>query len=78
MSLKEVCFAALLYSSMVYGLWRTKNDIKHASQPNTKEQILKGIFGEVQTRIVRKEKFSKTRESITLCSLWNFPTDLLV
>jgi hypothetical protein len=34
----------LVLSSTVYGVWRACNEVKHAADPHTKEQILKHIF----------------------------------
>jgi len=37
----------LVLSSIVYGIWRARNEIKHHGQPKTEEQTLKLIFWEV-------------------------------
>jgi hypothetical protein len=44
----------LAISSIVYGIWRVRNEIKHAGHPHTEEQILKLIIWEVRTQIVGK------------------------
>ncbi|XP_062145417.1 uncharacterized protein LOC133852669 [Alnus glutinosa] len=41
----------LAISSIVYGIWRARNEIKHAGHPHTEMQILKLIIWEVRTRI---------------------------
>jgi hypothetical protein len=76
-SLKAI-FCRLVLGSTVYNIWCTRNELKHAGHPFTEEQILKKIMWEVRTRIVGKGIFSKTRENLMFCSLWNLPTDLLI
>ena len=56
----------LVLSSEIYNLWRARNEIKHAGQPNTEQQMLKKILWEVRARIVGKGKSPKTRENIVL------------
>jgi hypothetical protein len=68
----------LVFGSVVYNLWRTRNVLKHSGQPNTEEQILKKILWEVRARIVGKGKFPKTRENLSLVLLWNLPADILI
>jgi hypothetical protein len=34
----------LVLGSIVYYLWRTRNELKHAGQPRTEEQPLKKIY----------------------------------
>jgi hypothetical protein len=63
---------------VVYNLRRTRNELKHSGEPNTKEQILKKTLWEVRARIVGKGKFPKTRENLSLVSLWNLPACLLM
>jgi hypothetical protein len=67
----------LVFGSVVYNLWRTRNEVKHYGSPNTKEQIVKRILWEVRARIVGKGNFPKTRENISLVSLWNLPVSML-
>jgi hypothetical protein len=57
----------LILSSIVYGIWRAINAIKHSGQPKTEEQILKSIFCEVRSRISDEGKFKKNRENIKIC-----------
>lgn len=49
----------LLLSSVVYHIWRARNEIKFQGRPKTKDQILRAIFWEVRTRITGKGKFKK-------------------
>jgi hypothetical protein len=67
----------LILSSAVYGLWRTRNEIKFGSQPRNEEQILKLIFWEVRFRVSGKGKFKKTLENINLCHKWNIDVNIL-
>jgi hypothetical protein len=67
----------LAISSIVYGIWRARNEIKHAGHPNTEEQILKLTIWEVRTRIAGKGKFQKTKENISLCKSWNIDESFL-
>jgi hypothetical protein len=76
-SLKAI-LCHLVLGSAVYNIWCTQNELKHAGHPITKEQILKKIMWEVRTRFVGKGVFSRTRENLLFCSLWNLPTYLLV
>jgi hypothetical protein len=76
-SLKAI-LCRLVLGSAVYNIWITQNELKHAGHPITEEQILKKIMWEVRTRVVGKGIFSRTRENLMFCSLWNLPTDLLV
>jgi hypothetical protein len=36
-------FCRLILSSIVYGIWRARNEVKYNGQPRTEEQILKTI-----------------------------------
>jgi hypothetical protein len=67
----------LVLGSVVYNIWCTRNEIKHAGHPSIDEQILKKILWEVLTRVVGKGRFPKTGENLVLCSLWNLPVALL-
>jgi hypothetical protein len=67
----------LVFGSVFYNLWRTRNEVKHSGSPNTEEQIVKRILWEVGARIVWKGNFPKTRENISLVSLWNLPVSML-
>jgi hypothetical protein len=61
----------LAISSIVNGIWRARNEIKHAGHPHTEAQILKLIIWQVRTRIAGEGKFQKTKENISLCKSWN-------
>ena len=61
----------LVFGSVVNNLWRTINEFKHSGQQNIEEQIIKKILWEVRARIVGKGNFPKTRENLSLVSLWN-------
>ena len=54
------------------------NELRHAGSPSTKEQILKKVMWEVRTRLAGSENFPRTRENISLSSLWNLPYEILV
>jgi hypothetical protein len=58
-------YCKLVFGSMVYNLWGTRNEFKHSGQPNTEEQIIKKILWELRARIVEKGKFHKTRENLS-------------
>ena len=47
----------LVFGSVVYNLWRTRNEFKYSGQPHTEEQILKKILWEVRVIIVGKVNF---------------------
>ncbi|XP_059430260.1 uncharacterized protein LOC132163900 [Corylus avellana] len=68
----------LVTGSVIYNLWRTRNELKHSGQPSTEEQLLKKIIWEVRSRLAGKGKFPRTRENLVLASLWNLPADLLL
>jgi hypothetical protein len=68
----------LVLSFAVYGLWRARNEVKHASQPLTNEQILKHIFWEVKSQVAGKGKSKKIKANISLCHSWNMDTAMLV
>jgi hypothetical protein len=44
----------LVMGSVVYNLWRTRNEIKHAGLPSTEEQLLNKILWETRNRIIGK------------------------
>jgi hypothetical protein len=67
----------LALGSIVYNIWCTRNEIKHAGHPNTEEQILKKVLWEVRARVAGKGKFPRTRDNILLCSLRNLSEILL-
>ncbi|XP_059441594.1 uncharacterized protein LOC132173929 isoform X2 [Corylus avellana] len=67
----------LVLGSVVYNLWRTRNELRHDDVPKTEEQLLKQIFWEIRTRIAVKRGFPRTRENLLLCSLWNLPSAIL-
>jgi hypothetical protein len=68
----------LVLSSSMYNLWSSRNEIKHNGHPKTEDRLLKVIFWEVRSRILRKEKFPKSRANVVLCQAWNIPADLLI
>jgi hypothetical protein len=68
----------LVFGAVVYNLWHTRNELRHAGSPSTEEQILKKVMWEVQTRLAGRGKFPRTRENIFLSSLWNLPFEMLV
>jgi hypothetical protein len=67
----------LVLSSTVQGIWRARNEIKHAGHPRTEEQILKLIIGEVRSRIASKGKFQENEENTSLCHRWNIDVSIL-
>jgi hypothetical protein len=67
----------LVLGSVVYNLWKTRNELRHDSVPKTKEQLLKQVFWEVKSRLAGKRGFPRTRENLLLCSLRNLSTDFL-
>ena len=78
---RNLCFfllCRLVFWVVVYNLWHTRNELRHAGSPSTEEQILKKVMWEVRTRLARSENFPKTRENISLSSLWNLPSEMLV
>ena len=68
----------LVFGAVVYNLWHTRNELRHAGSPRTEEQILKKVMWEVRTRLAGSDNFPKTRENISLSSLWNLPSEMLV
>jgi hypothetical protein len=68
----------LVLGSVVYDIWCTRNELKHAGQPSTEEQLPKKILWEIKTIIVGKGRFPRTRENLILCSLWNLPAEFLL
>ena len=68
----------LVFGAVVYNLWHTRNEPRHAGSPRTEEQILKKVMWEVRTRLAGSDNFPKTRENISLSSLWNLPSEMLV
>jgi hypothetical protein len=75
-SLKAI-LCRLALGSVVYNIWCTRNEIKHAGHPKSEEQLLKKILWEIRARVVGKGKFPKNKENLELCSLWNLPADVL-
>ncbi|XP_059440872.1 uncharacterized protein LOC132173392 [Corylus avellana] len=67
----------LVLGSVVYNLWRTRNELRHDGVPKTEKQLLKQIFWEIRARIAVKRGFPRTRENLLLCSLWNLPFAIL-
>jgi hypothetical protein len=74
-SLKAI-LCKLALGSVVYNIWCTRNEIKHAGHPSSKEQLLKKILWEIRAKVVGKGKFPKNEENLGLCSLWNLPADI--
>ena len=66
-----------MFSSIVYNLCHTKNELRHDGVPKTEEQLLKQVFWEIKSRIVGKRGFCRTRENLLLCSLWNLSSTIL-
>jgi hypothetical protein len=75
-SLKAI-FCKLALGFVVYNIWCTRNEIKHAGHPSSEEQLLKKILWEIRAKVVGKGKFPKNEENLGLCSLWNLPADIL-
>jgi len=50
----------LVLSSMVYNLWRARNELKHKGQLKIEEHILNVIIWEVRSRISRKWGFKES------------------
>ncbi|XP_059442158.1 uncharacterized protein LOC132174537 [Corylus avellana] len=67
----------LVLGSVVYNIWCTRNEIKHAGHPKTEEQLLKKILWEIRTRVVGKGRFPKNKENLVFCSLWNLSAEVL-
>ena len=61
-SLKAILYRLTL-GSVVYNIWCTWNEIKHAGHPRFEEQLLKKILWEIRARVVGKGKFLKNEES---------------
>jgi hypothetical protein len=68
----------LALSSVVYHLWKARNEIRHQGRPKTEEQLLRSIYWEIRSCISGKGRFSKTKENFVLCLNWNIPFDVLV
>jgi hypothetical protein len=65
----------LAWGSIVYNIWRHRNNVKFGNRLCTKEQILQNICWEVRTRIVvqGKRKFKAFEDNEKLCITGEFP-----
>jgi hypothetical protein len=68
----------LALSSVVYHLWKARNEIRHQGRPKTEEQLLRLIYWEIRSRISGKGRFLKTKGNFVLCLNWNIPFAVLV
>jgi hypothetical protein len=67
----------LVFGSVVYNIWHTRNDIRHDGVLKNKEQLLKHIFWEIRSRVAGVKIFPRTKENALLCYLWNLPAGIL-
>ena len=74
---KKSLLCHLVFGSVVYNIWHTRNEIRHAGSLSTGEQILKKVMWKVHTRLAGRSNFPRTRENIFLSSLWNLPNEML-
>jgi hypothetical protein len=51
----------LVLSSSIYNIWSFRNEINHNGHPKIEEQLLKVIFWEVRSIILRRGKFQKSQ-----------------
>jgi len=68
----------LKLSSSVYNLWSSWNEIKNNSHAKIEEQLLKVIFLEVRSGIMKNEKFQKSQANVVLYHAWNIPANFLI
>lgn len=63
-----LCKSAL--ETVVYHIWKHRNDDRHRNVLKSKEQILKIIDWEIRTRIMGIGKFKRSEINKMLCGRW--------
>ncbi len=53
----QACLGRLCFGSVMYHLWKHRNDLEHGNIPRLEEAILVQVFWDVHTRLLAKGRF---------------------
>lgn len=67
----------LAWGSIVYNIWKFRNDVKFGNSLMTEEKILRKNCWEVRSRLVSGGEVKGSAENIALCLNWGIPMKIL-